>query len=36
VPAEGDCLNVKVQAIGPKGDVVDEERLQGQAACSSG
>ena len=36
VPAEGDCLNVKVQAIGPNGDVVDEQRIDGQAACSSG
>jgi hypothetical protein len=36
VPAEGDCGNVTVQAIGPKGDVVDERRSGGYAACSSG
>jgi hypothetical protein len=36
VPAERDCENVTVQAIGPNGDVVDEQRLEGYAACSSG
>jgi hypothetical protein len=34
VPAEGDCRNVTVQAIGPQGTVVDERRIGGgYAAC---
>ena len=34
VPAEGDCDKVTVQAIGPKGNVVDERRAgPGYAAC---
>jgi len=34
VPAEGDCENVTVQAIGPKGNVVDDRRVgPDYAAC---
>ena len=34
VPAEGDCPNVTVQAIGPNGNVVDERATGPYAACS--
>jgi hypothetical protein len=33
VPADGDCTNVTVQAIGPKGNVVDEKSPRPYAAC---
>ena len=33
VPADTDCQNVTVQAIGPKGDVVDERSTGPYAAC---
>jgi hypothetical protein len=33
VPAESDCRNVTVQAIGPKGTVVDERSTGPYAAC---
>jgi hypothetical protein len=33
VPADGDCPNVTVKAIGPKGNVVDERRSGSYAAC---
>jgi hypothetical protein len=36
VPSERDCGEVTIQAIGPNGNVVAEERHRTHAACSSG